>query len=759
MLQKHAERIIMESAKLAGVISPETVLTAAELDDAMYNLNCLLQSMNNDGFHLFTMKTGYLPLLPKKNEYSMATEAYEHVQKAKIRSVDKVGALKVKLENLAGISTGQTIRFQNNTTSVENTIFAVDYDENSVTMETPLNMSVYAGDTVYYGLFSMADAVMVSSETDFNTLGLESYESAPMAGQNLMFKFENDWFRASVVSFNAASKTITFSPALPAGAITARAVLFGQNINVTKVAADALTDFRAITFDNPIENTPCSLSLVVPESLNYDILRISGNVVYLKTPVPVSVIQGIATAYLYAEKPVKTKTVTAHYEFTGLTDPAISSFAKIGSTELAIVDYDSGRMLLTRSVSGGIWGVYDTSTINAEIKDLYMVAGKVVLGTTDGLYNVSNATPVSLIEGIDVDAIVEFNGAYYVISTPESGSVTRIVVKTADFDTIEDPYNVAGIESVKNPVVFKDKLYIGSNMTTVTSDMEHFEQIPIYSENRCIVGDRLLNINSEQVCSYSVDGINFHQMPFRQSNQVAWAYKDGCSVIAITDDVVTYAEQPCTQLFMTNKFESDWQMKAVVNGAVSKMFFVDNKLYAVSSYEVKEIEVTIDSAANDEQFALLCGNPIGRPQQLMTVTKYGFGNQTQLPMEAIPVKEYERLPHRGSDGEPVTYCFFRDAKDGKMMVWGTPTKFGEYLKFTYVQTLHLLDGVRDIPDFPDEYVSAVIDALAVDFAHQYKLPDARIKELEAKAEKSMENAMLHDNEDTSYRIGISSRGY
>ena len=59
----------------------------------------------------------------------------------------------------------------------------------------------------------------------------------------------------------------------------------------------------------------------------------------------------------------------------------------------------------------------------------------------------------------------------------------------------------------------------------------------------------------------------------------------------------------------------------------------------------------------------------------------------------------------------------------------------------------------------DEYISAVIDAFAVEMAHHYKAPDARIKELEAKAAKSMESAMLHDNEDTSYRIGITPKGY
>ena len=114
MLEKQAERIIRESGKMAGIITPETDFTAAEIEDAMYNLNCLLQSMNNDGFRLFTMSDGYMPLLPKKNEYGLATEAYKSVQKAKIKSIDNVGALRVELSDLTGISVGQTIRFQNN---------------------------------------------------------------------------------------------------------------------------------------------------------------------------------------------------------------------------------------------------------------------------------------------------------------------------------------------------------------------------------------------------------------------------------------------------------------------------------------------------------------------------------------------------------------------------------------------------------------------------------------------------------------------
>lgn len=761
MLQKQAERIIHESARLAGVISPETDLTAAEIDDALYNLNCLLQSMNNDGFRLFTMETGYMPLIPKKNEYAMATEAFTDIKMATVLSFDVIGAIKVSLTDLSGMSIGQTIRFYNNTMSSVNTISAIDYDNKIVWLTNPLDMGVHYGDTVYYGLFALGDVSMLALDTSFSTLTLHAYEAAPVVGQNLMFKFENDWFRATITAFDAATKTITFSPSAPAGAITSRTVLFGQNINATMVAADAPLEAKRITFDKELPFEPVTVVLRDALAKAYKVERVVGNQVYLDEPVSETAIQQLADAYIYADRAVSMNTIASVGAFSGLTDPEIIGFGKAPTMDLLLLsDAMDNKYLYYRSNNGGAWTGYDVTDISGSFKGLYTSPkNNVVLMTTQGLYDVSTTTPVTLLSGIDVATVFSFAGAYFVVSEADTSSTARTIVRTEDFVNFGEPYSTLGLESVKNPVEFKGKLYIGSTMTTVTLDMVNFEQIPVYSENRCVVGDRLLNVNSAQVCSFSDDGVNFVQMPFMQSHQSAWAHNKGCSFISVYDLPAITQEPLCSQIFMTNRFDPDWQHKAVVNGKVFNMFLVADSLFAVSDVEVLEIKLVSDNAAHEEVGAMLCGNPIGRPQQLMNVVKYGFNSQTQLPMEAMALKDYEQLPHAGVDGEPVTFCFFRDAKDGKMMVWGTPTKFGEYLKFTYVRSVHLLDGVRDIPDFPDEYIGAVIDAFAVEMAHQYKAPDARIKELEAKAAKSMENAMLHDNEDTSYRIGITPRGY
>ena len=106
----------------------------------------------------------------------------------------------------------------------------------------------------------------------------------------------------------------------------------------------------------------------------------------------------------------------------------------------------------------------------------------------------------------------------------------------------------------------------------------------------------------------------------------------------------------------------------------------------------------------------------------------------------------------------MSYCFFREAKDGIMMVWGTPKKFGEYLKFTYVEPIALLDNAKSVPDIPDEYIGAVIDGLAAELAYEYALPSDKVQMLEAKAEASKQMALLHDNETTSYIIEPNRRG-
>ena len=80
MLDKSRNMLISNAFRKANITSIESEPTEAEIEDAAHTLNVMLQSWNNDGFRLFKIKDGYMPFIPKKNDYSLATQAYKSIE-------------------------------------------------------------------------------------------------------------------------------------------------------------------------------------------------------------------------------------------------------------------------------------------------------------------------------------------------------------------------------------------------------------------------------------------------------------------------------------------------------------------------------------------------------------------------------------------------------------------------------------------------------------------------------------------------------
>lgn len=126
-------------------------------------------------------------------------------------------------------------------------------------------------------------------------------------------------------------------------------------------------------------------------------------------------------------------------------------------------------------------------------------------------------------------------------------------------------------------------------------------------------------------------------------------------------------------------------------------------------------------------------------------------------MNAVALRDFNMMPQIGNTGDPVTFCFLRDAKDGILKVWGRPSKFGEFIRFTYVEPISLLLGAGDTPDFPDEYVSMIIAGFSVQLGLQYHIPKDRLATLDANYKVEKDAVDIHDNEDTSYQIVPNDR--
>lgn len=614
----------------------------------------------------------------------------------------------------------------------------------------------------------------------------------------MYFSYNNTWIKRNIQSVNAASREITFTPAVSRGDITKTFILFGDNIFTAKNLTNAQVSMRKMISEGFLFD-PVSVALpakdgfgktlsversensakeivfesVIPESVleNYGKIKIDATTIYpstvelswtdLASLVPVNELDWGSVAdtsiihfddWGYVVDPATTLidwgTLTGDAELVG--------FGKQGNDIYAIAHgVSADNYFLFYKEYSQPWEVVDVQPYEIEDYNLYTAGNLVYLYDFErGVFSLNQGS-LTQIYNNGVEAIIKFGDLYYLISPLDDITGLRTVASTSDFSTFSETWTI-NLPNVQNPAEFLGKLYIGYTDTYVTADMKTFSNIKVYAQNRCVVGDRLMNLNTAQVCSYTLDGVNFKLMPLMLSNETVWGYKDGCSFIAVYGGLVDGVVG--TQIFTANDFNPVWTPQLVVQGRVFDIAFNNsNEVYFLSDVEVKSLKYVHDTVVQDAKIYGF-GNKIGRPQEVMNVVKYSLTGKVELPMDAVSLKDYTKLPKISSDGEPISYCFFRDAKDGKMLIWGTPSKFGEYLKFSYVEPITLLEDADSTPDFPDEYYEAVEDGLAAELAYHYQLPVERIQALEAKAAEAKEMAELHDNEDTSYKIAPNQRG-
>lgn len=792
MLDNARNNLIKHAFQLAGITCPESEPTAAEIDDAAHVLNVMLQSWNNDGFRLFKIKTGYMPFEKGKNEYSLAQEAYKKIAITNVNYLSKNGTNVIEVTDLTNMAKGQNLIVLNNV--ISNQVQIDSYLENgSVKLVNPLNISILSGNTVFYGdSFSTCLTSLVSKTGSWDTLSFKNNTTMPLIGDVIYFQYEDAWQRAVITQVNPTRKTITINQTFSEGDITSAFLVYGSNVFKTTCTNTVRLAYNTLTVNN-IEFTPSKIALVQNGEVGnfMDVDYTSSNQITVKSALSQEQVAALGVSYLYAKDVNNPQTHVSWYDLLSVApitpedwgsitdtedlqtddygriiDPAtvledwgtLTSSAKIKS--YASINNDSQKYVVIEGTESDVlvykngsanW-VSITSELLTRFKVLSYNSVVYLYDATNGVFELSGTTLTPVYTTTGAEAMIQYKDMYYFVSPIVSGN-TRNVTYTIDFVTFATAWDI-DLPSVASPAVFDDKLFIGSTDTFVTNNMRSFSNINVYSDARCVVGDRILNMNYNQYCTFSKDGINFLPMPLMLSAQTAAGYKDGCTFVAVYG-VLMDDGTVGTEIYTTNDFNPVWLPQMRISGRVSDIFFDNNKAYFVSDVAVMSLDYT-ESTNTEEVSVCLYGDSIGRPQEVMNVIKFGLQNKMQLPMNALALKDFLLLPHE-TDGEPVNYCFMREAKDGKIMVWGTPNKFGEYLRFSYVEPITLLEDARSTPDFPDEYYEAVEDGLAAELAYHYQLPVDRIQALVAKAEASKEKAMLHDNEDTSYNIAPNQR--
>ena len=797
MLDKERNNLIKHAFQLAGITCPESEPTAAEIDDAAHVLNVMLQSWNNDGFRLFKIKRGYMPFAKNKNEYSLANEAYKAFDEANVNYFNKIGTSVLALSSIANAAPRQKVVVINNVVSGTSTISSVDYT-GKINLSAPLDISVLTNNGVFYGTnFATCGTEIKTSSGAFSALSYRNASTIPAIGNTIYFQYNNVWQSATISLVDTASQTITINRSLSAGKITNGFLVYGPSFYFAKAMQDYPMSYRSVELSKVLPNAE-TLAVKSDGVLDapLEIESIDDHTVITKEPFSEDELRNFGKLYLKAENVREPQVQASWQDLVGIvpieeldwgsvadtsdlqtddwgyvTDPAttlvdwgtltstatIKSFASTsGDVDkyLAVADSSDNTYYLFHQGQTGGWEAIDISALSLTEFKLFGYGDIICLyDKTQGVFTIDGTTVTNVYSATGAETLVQYKGMTYFISPITTGT-TRYITCTADFVNFQTAWAV-DLATTDFPAEYKEKLYIGSPQTFVTNDMQNFTDIEVFSQGRSVVGDRILNLNYNTYCSFSKDGVNFMPMPLMFSTQSAWGYKDGCSFVAVYG-VMMEDGTVGTEIYTTNDFNPVWLPKQRVAGRVTDIVFNNSKAYFISDVEVVSMVYYDDLAAEDVS-VWMYGEKIGRPQEIMNVMKLSLVGDMQLPMNGLALKDFLLLPYEKTNGEPVNYCFMREAEDGKMMVWGTPNKFGEYLRFSYVEPITLLSDARSTPDFPDEYYEAVEDGLAAELAYHYQLPVDRIQALVAKAEASMEKAMLHDNEDESYDIVPNQR--
>lgn len=138
---------------------------------------------------------------------------------------------------------------------------------------------------------------------------------------------------------------------------------------------------------------------------------------------------------------------------------------------------------------------------------------------------------------------------------------------------------------------------------------------------------------------------------------------------------------------------------------------------------------------------------IARPLRILNARRVADGSETELM--PLSRQEYFALPQKASTGAPTQYFYDPQLNFGKLYLWPTSDNAVDLVKFTYERPIEDFVSTADNPDFPVEWVEALIYGLAVRLYPEYGNDPQRYGMLKAEADEKLALVMAFDSEQES----------
>lgn len=125
---------------------------------------------------------------------------------------------------------------------------------------------------------------------------------------------------------------------------------------------------------------------------------------------------------------------------------------------------------------------------------------------------------------------------------------------------------------------------------------------------------------------------------------------------------------------------------------------------------------------------------------------------TDIIMRKMARREYFGLANKSSSGNPTQYYYDPQLTNGKFYLWPTFASLQQTIRFTFSRSIEDFDSIANDPDFPQEWLEALIYNLADRFGPVYGVPAERRRMITEDAARFLSGALEFDVEDSSVML-------
>lgn len=144
---------------------------------------------------------------------------------------------------------------------------------------------------------------------------------------------------------------------------------------------------------------------------------------------------------------------------------------------------------------------------------------------------------------------------------------------------------------------------------------------------------------------------------------------------------------------------------------------------------------------------------IGRPERIQNAQARimsDIGSNQDIPMVQLSRDTYFNIPVKNTSARPNQFYYDKQLSSGIIYLWPIPDSSTNMIVLTFIKQIYDFDAANDDPDFPVEWLQALILNVAYRLSRSYGRFDPNEREqLKRDAEQALADAEGYDREPTS----------